>query len=80
MNMIIAKWGNSLGVRIPGAIAKSLGLKEGSEVRVEADDGRVIIEPAPKDTYNLKALLKKITHENLHGSVETGQPVGREEW
>ncbi|MDD5586450.1 MAG: AbrB/MazE/SpoVT family DNA-binding domain-containing protein [Alphaproteobacteria bacterium] len=80
MNMIISKWGNSLGVRIPGAIAKSLGLKEGSEVRIDTDDGRVIIEPAVKDAYDLKTLLAKVTPENCHDSVETGKPVGREAW
>jgi antitoxin MazE len=40
--MQIAKWGNSLAVRIPADVARALGLKEGDEMDVKAlDDRRV---------------------------------------
>ena len=32
--MRIAKWGNSLAVRIPTAVAEALALKEGDEVEI----------------------------------------------
>ncbi len=32
--MQIAKWGNSLAIRIPASIAKSLELKEGDQVEI----------------------------------------------
>lgn len=42
--MQIAKWGNSLAVRIPADVAKELGLKEGDEVHLRAlDDGEVAV-------------------------------------
>ena len=34
--MKIAKWGNSLAVRIPKDVAEALGFKEGDEVTVRA--------------------------------------------
>ncbi len=34
--MRIAKWGNSLAVRIPRDVAEALGLKEGDEVELKA--------------------------------------------
>ena len=48
--MRVAKWGNSLAVRLPEAVVKALGLKTGDEIeivvtganqfRVERDRGR----------------------------------------
>jgi antitoxin MazE len=77
MDRIISKWGNSLGVRIPLALAKMAGVEEGMSVHIEARKGRIVIEPA---LYDLAPLLEKMTPENRHESVETGKPVGREEW
>lgn len=34
--MQIAKWGNSLAVRIPADVARALGLKEGDDVQLRA--------------------------------------------
>ena len=74
----VAKWGNSLAVRIPVTDAKRAGFQEGTEVRIHAKAGRLIIEPARR-RYKLKDLLAGITTENLHGEVEWGR-AGREEW
>ncbi|HEX6860657.1 MAG TPA: AbrB/MazE/SpoVT family DNA-binding domain-containing protein [Caulobacteraceae bacterium] len=39
--MKVAKWGNSLAVRIPANVAEAVGLKEGDEVRMHvAERGR----------------------------------------
>lgn len=32
--MLVSKWGNSLAIRIPGAVAEALELKEGDHVEV----------------------------------------------
>jgi antitoxin MazE len=39
LNMKVAKWGNSLAIRIPRDVVGVLGLSEGDEVELEA--GRV---------------------------------------
>lgn len=36
--MQIAKWGNSLAVRIPADVVRALGLKEGDDVQLRALD------------------------------------------
>jgi antitoxin MazE len=32
--MQVAKWGNSLAIRLPAAVVEALGLKEGDEIEV----------------------------------------------
>lgn len=32
--MQVAKWGNSLAVRLPSAVVEALGLKEGDEIEI----------------------------------------------
>ena len=37
--MQVAKWGNSLAVRLPAELVRELGLREGDEVALRAEDG-----------------------------------------
>jgi antitoxin MazE len=39
--MQIAKWGNSLAVRLPAALVKALALKEGDDVEIHVADARL---------------------------------------
>ncbi|MBK4216822.1 AbrB/MazE/SpoVT family DNA-binding domain-containing protein [Paracoccus caeni] len=41
--MQIAKWGNSLAVRLPARLVAELGLQAGDEIEVEAARGRLTI-------------------------------------
>lgn len=46
--MKVAKWGNSLAVRLPAAVVEALQLREGDEVRIESGaDGVLRVERAP---------------------------------
>lgn len=36
--MLIAKWGNSLAVRLPAAVVEALSLKEGDDIEIELAD------------------------------------------
>jgi antitoxin MazE len=38
--MRIAKWGNSLAIRLPNAVIEALGLREGDDVQVHVLDSR----------------------------------------
>ena len=38
--MKVAKWGNSLAVRLPASIVDALDLKEGDEIEIYIADGR----------------------------------------
>jgi hypothetical protein len=39
-SMQVAKWGNSLAVRLPAIVVEALGLKEGDEIEIHVTDGR----------------------------------------
>jgi antitoxin MazE len=38
--MQVAKWGNSLAVRLPAAVVKALKLREGDEIEIHIADAR----------------------------------------
>jgi antitoxin MazE len=38
--MQVAKWGNSLAIRLPAAVVAVLGLKEGDEIEIHIADER----------------------------------------
>ncbi|WP_134705027.1 AbrB/MazE/SpoVT family DNA-binding domain-containing protein [Ammoniphilus sp. YIM 78166] len=69
----VQKWGNSLGIRIPKAIAKKIGLEEGSEIDLDIEDDKIVIKRKSK---NLNELLLKITPKNIHKEVSTGDVEG----
>jgi len=80
MRTRIQKWGNSLGVRIPKALAESAGLAAGTPVEVWLDGDRVAIRPVEVSEYKLEDLLAGVTRENLHDEIPDGGPAGRESW
>ena len=63
MNLQIAKWGNSLAVRIPADYVRQIGVREGDlfEARLGAD-GALSLKP-PAQWYR-KAFAAEITREN----------------
>ena len=77
----IAKWGNSLALRIPGAYAREVQITEGGSVDICVLDGKIVITPVETvPNYDLNQLLAEISPENLHGETDTGKPVGKESW
>lgn len=76
----VAKWGNSLALRIPQHIVKEIQLAEGTEVDLAVIDGNLVIKPRPRKHYSLEELVDAITSENLHSEVKTGDTVGNEVW
>ena len=58
MNLQVAKWGNSLALRIPAEIVRRLGLREGATVEAQLTvDGTLSIRPA---RWNRKALALEL--------------------
>lgn len=76
----IQKWGNSLGLRIPRALAEEAGLGVGCEVDLKLEDGCVIIVLRPSKRYALDDLLAGVSRKNVHGETDTGNAAGREVW
>jgi antitoxin MazE len=77
----MSKWGNSLAIRIPKAVAEKARIKEGDSVEIKADRGRIELRRAEK-IPTLEELVAQITPENRHGEIDWGPAVGREkiEW
>ena len=76
----IAKWGNSLAVRIPLAIAKQANLAEGDTVKLALDRrGGIVLRPVRRK-YQLADLVAQIKPNNVHRETDWGKPKGRESW
>ncbi|MGF1568777.1 MAG: AbrB/MazE/SpoVT family DNA-binding domain-containing protein [Nodosilinea sp.] len=76
----VAKWGNSLAVRIPQNLAKEIHLAEGAEIDLSVVDGTLVMKPRSRKRYSLDKLIKAITPENLHTEIDSGIAVGHEVW
>lgn len=59
MDLQIAKWGNSLALRIPSEVVRQLGLREGATVEAQFTvDGSLSIRPA---RWDRKAFALELT-------------------
>jgi antitoxin MazE len=77
--MRVTRWGNSLAVRIPKALAAQTDLHEGAEVELSIADGTLVVRPRTR-AYRLDDLLDQVTPENRHDEVDWGAPQGKEAW
>jgi antitoxin MazE len=76
----VSKWGNSLAVRIPLAIAKQASLSEGDRVALAlASDGGIVLRPARRK-YEVSELVARITPRNRHRETDWGEAQGEESW
>ena len=79
MKTSVARWGNSLALRIPRSVAAKSRLTEGVEVELAAKaDGLVVRRSAP--SYSLSALLAGVRPSNRHVEISTGPARGGEIW
>jgi len=78
MTVAIKKWGNSLALRIPKDIARTLQIENNSMLELSIKDGALVIKPQHETL--LESLVSGINSHNLHKEVNTGQAVGNEEW
>lgn len=76
MHANITKWGNSLGLRIPRALAYKAGIHEGTPVEISLKGDQIIISKS----YSLESLLEQVTEENIHKEIESGPNYGEEVW
>ncbi len=77
MQITASRWGNSLGVRIPKAIARQVGLAVGDSVDLEARGDQIIIS-VRKPRYRLEDLLVGVTPQAMRDAFDWGPDVGRE--
>ena len=80
MKLKVQKWGNSLALRIPKALAIEANIASGSTVEMSLSDGELKIKSVEDQEYSLDELLSGITAENIHDEVSTGIAQGKESW
>ena len=79
MRTSVQKWGNSLAVRIPKAIAAEAGVAEKDDLEMQVV-GDVIQIRRCRPEPSLEELLAGVTADNQHGEADFGAPQGREAW
>jgi len=55
----VAKWGNSLAVRLPAAVVEALGLKEGDDIEIDVVAARTLEVRKKPGARELLARLRK---------------------
>ncbi len=80
MTAFVAKWGNSLAIRIPRAIAEQADVTEGTPMDITVEGNSIIVTPRKRKKYTLDELLEGMTPDKFHPEFETGNAVGNEHW
>lgn len=75
----ISAWGNSLGIRLPQAIAQQVGFTEGALISLSVEGNRLVLSPT-RPKYRLDDLLAGITPDMQHDEVDWGSLEGEEVW
>ena len=80
MEARLQKWGNSLGVRIPSSILKSLNIKTNDIVNIEKEDNKIVISMPKKRKISLKDEFNKYKGKNLAKEFTWDENIGKEIW
>ena len=76
----IKHWGNSLGVRLPAAVARAANLHVDQRVRIEVEGGRVVITPLRDEPLSLEQRLARFDPGRHGGEVMVADKLGAERW
>ena len=80
MEIIIKKWGNSDGIRIPNNILKALNLKTNDVLNIDTDGEKIIISVPKKRKISLSNEFKNYKGKNLAKDFSWDESVGKEIW
>lgn len=72
--MQVAKWGNSLAVRLPSSVVEALELREGDDIEIVVDDPRTF---AVRKKPGADALLERV--RQLRGRLPADFKFSRDE-
>ncbi|UTF51609.1 AbrB/MazE/SpoVT family DNA-binding domain-containing protein [Desulfomicrobium sp. ZS1] len=77
--LVIRKWGNSLGVRLPAAVAREAKLHADQRVRISVENGRIIITPLSEGHLTLEQRLASFDPARHGGEdMQTAENRGAE--
>ena len=66
MQTRISQWGNSLGLRVPKALARDLGWADGSEVQLVREGEQLLVRGPAGPPAALSDLVAEISEYNIH--------------
>jgi antitoxin MazE len=79
MKVKVAKWGNSLGVRLPKSAVDAVGVRAGTELELSVEGGDFRLRSIVKTSAQLlDELLDQIDPNNVPPMVDWGPDVGSE--
>jgi antitoxin MazE len=78
--VVVSKWGNAQGLRLPEAFCRQLGISAGDKVSLSIEKDKLIIS-GTNEEYTLKARMKNWngTRHQTH-EYDWGESVGKETW
>jgi antitoxin MazE len=77
----IKQWGNSLGVRLPAAVAREAHLSADQRVRVSVEGTQVLITPVDGSALTLEQRLAAYDPKRHGGEqMATTNALGAERW
>jgi len=71
--MQVARWGNSLAVRLPADLVRELGLKEGDQIDLMKGDGAMKVRRLPRADEVLENLRR------LRGKLPAAERLSRDD-
>lgn len=71
--MQVAKWGNSLAVRLPAELVRELGLREGDQIDLRKADGAYLVQRHARAEEILQSL------RSFRGSLAASDRLSRDE-
>jgi len=78
--LAIKHWGNSLGLRLPSAVAREAGLRADQRVRITVEEDRVVIRPLENERPSLAQRLARFDPVRHGGEVMVTERLGAERW
>lgn len=78
MEIKLQKWGNSLGVRVPSNIVKSMNIKINDILDIKQEDSKIIISVPKKKKISLYKEFKKYNEKNLAKEFTWDESAGKE--
>lgn len=80
MEAKLQKWGNSVGVRIPSSILKSLNIKTDDVVNIEQIEDKIMISISKNKKISLKDRFMDYNGKNLAKEFSWDEDLEREIW
>jgi antitoxin MazE len=77
MRASIARWGNSLAVRVPKEVAASIGLREGAAVEMTVEGDAIVLR---RRRYDIKDLVAAMADVEPPPLLLEDEPRGSEIW